>query len=83
MNRKGKPYKVVLTVAHLGAAHPDGCPGDKHDKMDVRPENLSALCQGCHLMYDLPDHIAHAHETRLRKRREAAELAGQLYLLEK
>lgn len=65
--------KVILTVAHLGTQHPDGRPGDKHDKMDVRPENLAALCQNCHLSYDLADHIAHARETRM-KRKAAGSL---------
>ena len=50
---------VVLTVAHLGAPHADGRPGNKHDKMDVRDENLAALCQACHLGYDHADHMRH------------------------
>lgn len=49
---------IVLTVAHLGTAHADGTPGNKHDKMDVRPENLASLCQRCHLNYDRIDTIA-------------------------
>jgi 5-methylcytosine-specific restriction endonuclease McrA len=40
---------VVLTVAHL-----NNTPGDD------RPENLRALCQWCHLIYDLEHH----HRTR-------------------
>jgi hypothetical protein len=32
---------VVLTIAHLN-----------HIPEDVRPENLKALCQRCHLTYD-------------------------------
>lgn len=79
----GKPHPttgsiVVLTVAHLGTPHADGTPGDKHDKMDVRDENLAALCQRCHLNYDRDEHMANAAKTRERKRREA----GQLQLLE-
>lgn len=66
---------VVLTVAHLGAPHPDGTPGDKHDKHDVRDENLAALCQRCHLLYDLDDHVRHAAETRRRRRIEAGQAA--------
>lgn len=66
--------RVVLSVAHLGTPHPDGRPGDKHDKHDVRPENLAALCQSCHLVYDRADHIAHARENR-RARREALQPA--------
>lgn len=69
----GQPHpdtgsRVVLTVAHLGTAHADGSPGDKHDKMDVRPENLAALCQRCHLNYDRDEHMANAAATRLRKK---------------
>ncbi len=60
--------KIVLTVAHLGTAKPDGTPGDKHDKMDVRDENLAALCQRCHLNYDRDDHVRHAMENRDKKR---------------
>ncbi len=81
MGIKGKLYKVVLTVAHLGTPYPDGRPGDKHDKMDVRPENLAALCQSCHLRYDIDEHIQHARETRQRRRYAQAYAAGQLDLL--
>lgn len=66
--------RIVLTVAHLGTPYPDGTPGNKHDKMDVRPENLAALCQKCHLNYDRADHLAHAAETRRRKRLAAGQL---------
>lgn len=65
---------VILTVAHLGAPHPDGTPGDKHDKLDVRDENLAALCQRCHLNYDRDEHIANAAATRRRKRQAAGQL---------
>lgn len=78
--RKGKLYKVVMTVAHLGIPYPDGRPGDKHDKWDVRPENLACLCQACHLRFDHDDHVQHAKATRQRKKREAALAAGQLPL---
>lgn len=78
----GKPNprtgsKVVLTVAHLGVDYPDGRPGDKHDKMDVRDENLAALCQACHLKLDIDEHMANARRTRARKKRDAAKQAGQ------
>lgn len=81
----GKPNpatgsRVVLTVAHLGVPFPDGTPGDKHNKRDVRPENLAALCQKCHLDYDRDEHIANARATRERKRRERLEQSGQLEL---
>jgi len=68
----GKPHpetgsKVVLTVAHLGAPRPDGTPGDKHDKTDVRDENLAALCQRCHLNFDRDEHKQNAARTRRKK----------------
>lgn len=66
--------KVVLTVAHLGTSYPDGTPGDKHDKTDVRPENLAALCQRCHLNYDRDEHMANAAATRRRRREQAGQL---------
>lgn len=34
---------VILTVAHLN-----------HVPEDCEPENLKAMCQGCHLRYDAP-----------------------------
>lgn len=58
------PTLVCLTTAHLGVDKPDGTKGDKHDKFDTRDENLAHLCQGCHLGYDLPDHIRHRRENR-------------------
>lgn len=40
--------KIVLTIAHLD-----------HDKLNhgVTDDRLRALCQRCHLSYDLPRHI--------------------------
>lgn len=40
--------KVILTIAHLD-----------HDKEnhEVDDDRLAALCQKCHLRYDLPHHI--------------------------
>ena len=40
---------IVLTIAHLD-----------HDKenWDVPDDRLAALCQACHLKYDLQRHIA-------------------------
>lgn len=78
----GRTGKVVLTVAHLGAPYADGKPGDKHDKHDIRRENLAALCQACHLRYDLDEHIQHARETRQRKKREQIAGSGQLPLFD-
>ncbi len=76
----GRPGKVVLTVAHLGTPYANGRPGDKHEKHDVRRENLAALCQACHLRYDLDEHRQHAKETRTRKRLAQAHAAGQGFL---
>ncbi len=75
--RNGQPAvfakgRIILTVAHQGAPKPDGTPGDQRDKMDVRDENLKALCQRCHLRYDAKEHAENARETR-RKKREASE----------
>ena len=61
----GKPYDVVLTVAHLN-----------HEPADVRPENLRAWCQTCHLRYD----VEHHKRSRARHRHEAQLGAGQLGL---
>lgn len=74
--RNGQPAqwargKVVLTVAHLGVAKADG-PGDPHDKMDCREENLKAMCQRCHLRYD-----HHEHQTNARRTRNTKRLATQ------
>ena len=38
---------VVLTVAHID-----------HDKTNNRFWNLAAWCQRCHLLHDIPQHIA-------------------------
>lgn len=75
--------QIVLTVAHLGKPHPDGKPGNKHDKADCRPENLAALCQRCHLNFDRADHLARAATTRENKRRQRDAERGfvQLELL--
>lgn len=67
-------HRRTMSVHHVGAPHADGTPGDPHDKMDVRPENLLALCSACHLRMDLPIHILHAAETRRRKKVAAGQL---------
>jgi hypothetical protein len=46
-------HKRTLTVAHLN-----------HTPEDCRPENLKAMCAGCHLRYDAKHHA----ETRKRRR---------------
>ncbi len=48
---------VVLTIAHLN-----------HNPKDSRRRNLKAMCQRCHLRYDLPHHQRNAAATRDRKR---------------
>lgn len=68
-----KPVRVVLTVHHRGVPYPDGRPGDPHDKMDCRPENLVALCQRCHLREDIALHVANAHRTRRQKKIDAGQ----------
>jgi hypothetical protein len=70
--KHGEPHpvtgsKVILTTAHLGAPLPDGSPGDKHNKLDCREENLKAMCQRCHLGYDMDDHIANRKRNRALK----------------
>ncbi len=74
--------KIVLTVAHLGVPLPDGQPGDKHNKLDCRDENLAALCQKCHLNYDRDEHLANARRTRERKQAEQRRAAGIVSLFE-
>ncbi len=74
----GKPYRIVLTVAHLGVQRPDGSAGDKRDKCDCRPDNLAALCQPCHLRFDIDEHVENARATRRNKQRQAALQAGQM-----
>lgn len=60
---ESQPVKVVLTIAHLD-----------HDETNwqVTDDRLKALCQGCHLRYDIPEK---------RRRRQAKQTAGQLKLL--
>lgn len=79
--RPGEPFdthKRTMSVHHLGAPKDDGSPGDPHDKMDVRPCNLLALCSKCHLARDLPSHIANAARTRRAKRVAAGQLEIEL-----
>jgi len=71
------PTKIVLSVAHLGVDYPDGRPGNKHDKMDCRDENLAALCQRCHLLYDIQEHLENRKKTLICKKHNARVAAGQ------
>lgn len=75
-----KYTKVVLTVHHIGIDREDGTPGSPHDKMDCREANLIALCQRCHLLADMPTHVANARATRLQKKQAALLERGQLPL---
>lgn len=66
----GKAYgtgsTVVLTTAHLN-----------HTPEDCDPENLRAMCQGCHLHYDRDHH----RQTAAATRQAALLAAGQDDLL--
>lgn len=44
---------VRLTVAHL--CHDESCADETH---------MKAMCNRCHLRYDVPLHVAHSRETR-------------------
>jgi hypothetical protein len=63
----GTGSKVQLTTAHLD-----------HTPENVDPDNLRAMCNGCHLHYDRDHH----RETAAATRRKAIEDAGQLVLTE-
>ena len=57
--RRSRKVRVVLTIAHLN-----------HVSGDDRDENLKALCQWCHLNYDL----LHHKETRAARKDAARPL---------
>lgn len=59
-NPNQKSIKVVLTIAHLD-----------HDEenWDVKDERLKAMCQRCHLRYDVPE----------KKRRKQDKNQGKLF----
>lgn len=68
--RPGVPldtHRRTLTVAHLN-----------HDPADCRPENLRALCAGCHLRYDAGMHARKAAATRLRAQERRGQTALEL-----
>lgn len=54
INHRGS--KVILTIAHLD-----------HNKKNNDYSNLRALCQGCHLSWDLERHIKNRKRNRIRK----------------
>ena len=76
--RHNEPHPVTQTTVILTTAHLGTDTRDKHDKMDVRPENLKAMCQRCHLLFDLDDHIAHAKTTRVNNWLEDLRSNGQM-----
>lgn len=55
---KIKFTKIVLTIAHLD-----------HDKEnhEVSDDRLAALCQRCHLLYDMDKHVANRRLNQLKK----------------
>lgn len=55
--------RIVLTVAHLD-----------HQPENCADENLKAMCQRCHLRYDVPHHQRNAARTR-----RAAKSNGELF----
>jgi len=55
--------RVILTVAHLD-----------HDTHNNDPANLRAMCQRCHLRYDLAHHRHNAAQTRRRRMIERGQL---------
>ena len=66
-------YFVVLTTAHLWRgpcrAHAEAgikCDDDSH---------LKAMCQSCHLNYDMPQHVANARASR-RAKKASGDLFG-------
>lgn len=67
---ESKDIRITLTVAHLD-----------HDTTNNSDENLAALCQRCHLKHDAKYHAANAKVTRLRKKEQDIEAAGQGRLL--
>lgn len=76
--RHSEPHPVTKTTVILTTAHMGTDTGDKHNKMDVRPENLKAMCQRCHLLFDLDDHIAHAKTTRINNWLDDLRANGQM-----
>lgn len=53
----GRIVRIILTIAHLNHV-----PGDN------REVNLRALCQRCHLRWDVEQHRKNASQTRRRRR---------------
>lgn len=66
-----RPHQVILTTAHLD-----------HNPANNDRSNLRVLCQRCHLVHDLPHHMANARKTRIRKKHAAKLEAGQVVMFE-
>lgn len=65
--------RVMLTVAHLDALG-DICRCESADRRKcAKPAHVAALCQSCHLIYDIERH-------KFNRRRNAAAKVGQLWL---
>jgi len=58
--------KVILTVAHLD-----------HNPENCSEENLKALCQKCHLNYDLKYHIENRKITIAKRKYQKMEMLFQ------
>lgn len=58
-NFNWKMTKIILTIAHLD-----------HDKEnhDVSIDRLKALCQKCHLQYDMPRHVENRKKNLVEKK---------------
>lgn len=55
--------RVILTVAHLNAR----CDVCSCDPLCIETSHVKAMCQRCHLRYDVPRHVGNAHRTRAAK----------------
>jgi 5-methylcytosine-specific restriction endonuclease McrA len=62
-----------LEVHHIGSPYADGRAGDPHDKHDIRPENLTAICFTCHDEIEHVGAIRRRQKTRRKKRRARVE----------
>lgn len=66
---QGRPYRVVITVAHL----------DRYDTLNP-DARLVALCQVCHLAYDREDNLVRRRANRWQHRVRRLRRQGQLVL---
>lgn len=72
-----KPVMVRLSVHHRGVKKANGRPGDPHDKMDCRPENLLVVCARCHF-----EEERKIMKTERAQRRVIEQRKGQLSFLD-